>query len=185
MDFSHYTDDPVTLAVDLVNTYGWVSGSDRLTSAEELGSFLAELEGSWTIALPEPVADDVAAIQRLRGQLHQVFEAGDAATAAAHLNEILASNGATPHLSVHGDAPHLHFEPDDGSISRWLGVVTAMGLATVLADQGWERLGICKSDTCEDVYVDTSRNRSRLHCSTTCGTREAVAAHRERQRSAD
>jgi predicted RNA-binding Zn ribbon-like protein len=63
----------------------------------------------------------------------------------------------------------------------WLGAITAMGLASVIVENGVERFGVCDSSGCNDVYIDTSRNRSRRHCSNTCSTREAVAAYRKRQ----
>ena len=63
-----------------------------------------------------------------------------------------------------------------------LGAVTAMALSVALIEGGYERFGKCHSSTCDDVYVDISRNRSRRHCSDTCTTRENVAAHRARQR---
>jgi predicted RNA-binding Zn ribbon-like protein len=56
-----------------------------------------------------------------------------------------------------------------------------MGLATVLIEHGVERFGVCNAGDCDDVFVDSSRNRSRLHCSSTCSTREAVASYRRRQ----
>ncbi len=59
-----------------------------------------------------------------------------------------------------------------------------MGLAVVLVDHGMERFGVCASSTCEDVFVDSSRNRSRRHCSGTCNTRENVAAYRRRKAQA-
>jgi predicted RNA-binding Zn ribbon-like protein len=71
------------------------------------------------------------------------------------------------------------------SPSRYLGAITAMGLSVALIEGGFDRFGICQSSTCADVFVDTSRNRSRLHCSDTCTTRENVAAHRARRRDLD
>ena len=119
----------------------------------------------------------------LRARLREVFDAPDAKAAAAVLNEALVAVVATPRVSVHDDQPpHLHFEPDDGGPVRRLGAVTAMGLAVALIEGGFDRLGICASTTCEDVFVDSSRNRSRSHCSDTCTTRENVAAFRKRQR---
>ncbi len=182
MNFDHYTDQPVTLAVDLVNTFWWESGNEHLASTEDLSRFLAEHDGDWIGSLPPVQPSDVEDVRRLRSELRRVFEAKDSGSAAGAVNEILAASGATPRLSAHEGTPHLHFEPLDDSLAHWLGVVTAMGLATVLADYGLDRLGICQSDTCADVFVDTSRNRSRRHCSTTCGTREHVAAHRQRKR---
>jgi predicted RNA-binding Zn ribbon-like protein len=183
MNFDHYTDAPVDLAVDLVNTYGWVSGTDSLTSVADLERFLAERAGPLTDGLASPTAADVDSIRRLRKDLHDVFMADDAGRAADILNRILDSGGARPHLSLHGGPAHMHFEPSAADLASWMAVVTAMGVATVLADHGLERLGTCQADDCQDAFVDTSRNRSRRHCSTTCSNREHVAAHRRRQRS--
>lgn len=109
---------------------------------------------------------------------------GDEEAAARLLNEILADVAAMPRVSVYAGAePHLHFEPMEGSPAGWLGAVTAMGLSIVLVEDGLDRFGICSSSTCGDVFVDTSRNRSRRHCSDTCTTRENVAAYRERQKA--
>lgn len=183
MDFAHYTDDPVNLAVDLVNTHGWVSGTEGIARPEDLARFVSEHAGHWAPAVPPVRRDDVERVRRLRTRLRGVFEAQDVDAAATEINAILSDSGATPSLSTHGDAPHLHFEPGDGSAADWLGVVTAMGLATVIAEHGLDRLGVCQSDSCADAYIDTSRNRSRRHCSSTCRTRENVAAHRQRRRS--
>jgi predicted RNA-binding Zn ribbon-like protein len=57
-----------------------------------------------------------------------------------------------------------------------------MALAVVVAEYGNDRLGICQADRCEDVYVDTSRNRSRRYCDDACASRMNVAAYRTRQK---
>lgn len=183
MNFVNYSDDPVSLAVDLVNTYGWTSGVDSLETLAALEAFLAERAASWQGAVPTARESDLAPIRALRGSLQQVFASSDADEAVAILNRILAESGATPLLSTHGGTPHLHFQPATDGLPHWLAVVTAMGIATVIADEGFERLGICQAADCRDAYVDTSRNRSRRHCSDSCRTRGNVAAYRERQRS--
>ncbi|MGD2061660.1 MAG: CGNR zinc finger domain-containing protein, partial [Acidimicrobiia bacterium] len=101
--------------------------------------------------------------------------------ASKRVNILLEKYGATPRLSTHSGNPHLHFEPLESAMVCWLGAITAMGLASVIVEHGVDRFGACDSATCIDVYVDTSRNRSRRHCSNTCSTREAVAAYRKRQ----
>jgi predicted RNA-binding Zn ribbon-like protein len=58
-----------------------------------------------------------------------------------------------------------------------------MGLSVALIEGGFDRFGICQSSTCDDVFVDISRNHSRLHCSDKCTIRENVAAHRARRRA--
>jgi predicted RNA-binding Zn ribbon-like protein len=60
-----------------------------------------------------------------------------------------------------------------------------MGLTVAMIEGGFERFGTCASATRDDVFVDSSRNHSRLHCSGKCTTRENVAAHRARQREQD
>lgn len=184
MDFSHYTDAPVEFAAALVNTDGRsIGGTDEIADLAGLRAFLSGYAELWEGETSQPRAADLPAIHQLRDCLRVIFGSEDVETAAELLNELLAANTAVPRISTHGDSPHFHFETNGTSLPTWLGVVAAMGLATVLIDHGVTRFGICGADTCDDVYVDTSRNRSRIHCSTTCSTREHVAAHRRRQRS--
>lgn len=184
MDFSHYSDAPVHMAVDLVNTRNPVTDSDLLKTPEDVAVFLAENDGAdWCRPGWVPVESDLHEVRALRARLRSVFQAPDETAAAAIINGILSDVEAVPRVSVHGDGPHLHFEPLDGSPARWLGAVTAMGLSVAMIEGGFERFGTCGSTTCQDVFVDTSRNRSRRHCSDTCTTRENVAAFRARQRA--
>lgn len=179
MDFSHYTTKPVELAVALANTKGVTK--DDLTDFDDLGAFLDEYKPLWEGVAKEPKRGDVAPVQELRTALRDIFEAGDEQIASKRVNILLERYGATPRLSTHSGHPHLHFEPIESAMVCWLGAITAMGLASVIVEHGVERFGVCDSGTCIDVYIDTSRNRSRRHCSNTCSTREAVAAYRKRQ----
>jgi predicted RNA-binding Zn ribbon-like protein len=183
VDFSHYTDEPVRLAIDLVNTLDVVGGEDLIDSADGLASFLSEVDADLAVPAWAPTEADAAAVRELRDRLRGAFDAEDDAAAASALNEILVTAHATPRVSVHDDvAPHLHFEPLTSDPASWLGAVTAMGLAIVLVDEGGGRFGSCGSGSCADVFIDTSRNRSRRYCSDTCASRENVAAFRRRAR---
>ncbi|MGH8873101.1 MAG: CGNR zinc finger domain-containing protein [Acidimicrobiia bacterium] len=182
MDFSHYSDGPVRTAVDLVNTLDVVSGVDKLSTPREVADFIEAHDGDWCRPGWKPEERDLHEVRALRARLRQVFEAPAEAEAAAVLNDLLTDVNAVPRVSVHGPEPHLHFESESDRPSRYLGAITAMGLGVALIEGGFERFGICRSSTCGDVFVDTSRNRSRLHCSDTCTTRENVAAHRARRR---
>lgn len=183
MDFSHYSCAPADMAVALVNTDAReVQGDDHLVSFDDLEAFLDRWSDLWDGDSRPPSRDDVERVARLRRRLRSVFEAEDEAHAVEILNSILADNHAVPRVSLHGGRPHLHFEPSGDAFSVWLAVVTGMGLATVLVDQGLARFGVCAATDCRDVFLDTSRNKSRRHCSSTCSTREAVAAHRRRRR---
>lgn len=179
MNFSHYSDRPVELAVDLVNTNQ--ANGDQIASTKQLEEFLADYEDLWHGVARPPKAHDLVAVHELRTALREIIETDDESRASELINEILAEHGATPRVSTHSGEPHLHFEPIGTSISSWLGAITAMGLATVIIENGVQRFGVCGAGSCDDVYIDTSRNRSRRHCSSTCSTREAVAAYRARQ----
>lgn len=183
MDFSHYTDEPVDLAVALMNTVG--SGGDTIASLVELNAFLDDYRHLWEGVAHKARTSELDAIHRLRDSLRQVIESPDETTASTRLNAILSAHDAQPRISVHNGSAHFHFEPMDSTMTAWLGATTAMGLATVMVENGVERFGMCNAGDCDDVYVDASRNRSRRHCSTTCSTREAVSAYRRRQTADD
>jgi predicted RNA-binding Zn ribbon-like protein len=185
VDFSHYSNASVQLAVDLVNTLDVVANEDELRSPEDVAGFLETHEGAqWCRPGWLPAESDLHEVRALRARLRRVFEVADEAAAADVINGILVDVGAVPRLSVHsGSAPHLHFEPQEAAPARWLGAVAAMGLSVALIEGGFDRFGKCGSTTCDDVFVDTSRNKSRRHCSDTCTTRENVAAFRARRRA--
>jgi len=186
VDFSHYSNDAVQMAADLVNTVDTVTGADTMTNVAGLLSFLDRYRGDWTSDdFNTDALDgfDVRRVLKLRARLRKVFEAADIEEAAEILNGILEDVVATPRVSLHSDYAHLHFEPVKAGVMRWLGASTAMGLASVLVEEGLERLGTCSADDCHDAFVDTSRNRSRKHCSTTCSNRSNVKAHRDRARA--
>lgn len=185
VDFSSYNDRVVQMVVDLVNTHERYAGVDRLHTVEELADFLEAYESEWHDehwCRPDALtAADLSGVRALRDRLRQVWDVADVTAATAIINQVLAETAARPRISLHGK-PHIHFDPGRGQVADWLGAAAAMALATVLVRYGYDRLGICHSNSCEDVFIDTSRNRSRRNCSTTCTTRENVAAHRQRSR---
>ncbi|MGH8913918.1 MAG: ABATE domain-containing protein [Acidimicrobiia bacterium] len=179
MNFSHYADEPAGFAVDLVNTDEM--DGDEIGDLPRLQEFLARYEGLRSTPVRPADKTDLAEIHRLRDTLRLVFDAPDEATAVTHLNSILDKHAAVPRLSLHTGEPHLHFEPVDSTTASWAGAMAAMGLAGVIVEHGVSRFGTCHASNCRDVFVDSTRNRSRLHCCGTCSTREAVAAYRKRQ----
>ena len=181
MDFSRYSGIPVQIAVDLVNTLDPIDGSDALASPSDVGDFANRYATVWPHPDWEVTEADLHEVRALRSRLRKVFEAEDIGVAAQELNTVLADSSATPRVSLHHDVPHLHFESMQATPVRWLGATAAMGLSTLLCDNGMERFGVCDSNSCADVFIDTSRNKSRRRCSDTCATRENVAAYRKRQ----
>jgi len=170
------------MAVDLVNSFDVIDGTDSITEPSHISAFISEHDGDFCAAM-DSTKDDLAMLHSLRTRLRAVFEATSAESAAEALNEILADMPATPRVSTHGNSAHLHFEPLTQGPVRWLGATAAMALSIALVDGGIERFGMCDASGCVDVYVDTSKNRSRRFCSETCSTRVSVAAFRKRRRS--
>jgi predicted RNA-binding Zn ribbon-like protein len=182
VDFSHYNSQPIQMAIDLVNTLDTVSGEEKLSSPQDVTQFIRSRDRDCCDPDWEADERDLHDVRALRSRLREVFDSANEKAAVKVINTVLGDSGAVPRLSLHGEHAELNFETENGSPSQWLGAVTAMGLTSAIIEGGYERLGRCNASTCDDVFVDSSRNRSRRRCSDTCTTRENVAAHRARQR---
>jgi predicted RNA-binding Zn ribbon-like protein len=183
VNFAYYTDQPVQLAVALVNSYSPGSERDDLTDVAAVRELLDRHDMGDEPIVGELREDDLGKIRALRAALREVFAAPDEQAAAERLNELLRRSGAVPRISGHdSDSFHLHFEPLKAGVARWLGAVTAMGLTTVLCDHGFDRLGICDASGCTDAFVDETKNRRKRYCSEGCAHRTSVAAFRARRR---
>lgn len=180
MKIANYKGNPAVLAEDLVNTRGSISGRDYMPDLSKLREFLRNHE----LPAPRELSEaDLAEIGRTRDRLRDVFFAPDEEAAAALLNELLIDLGATPRVAREGDGFALAFAPEGTGSGREVSIVAAMGLAQMLVESGRSRFGICSAHDCNDVFVDTSRNRSRRYCSESCSSRSNVAAFRARKRS--
>jgi predicted RNA-binding Zn ribbon-like protein len=104
--------------------------------------------------------------------------------AVERLNELLTLSSPVPRATNHDGELHLHYSRDGAPVVEQLGATVAMGLAHVVCRYGRERIGLCGADDCADVFIDTSRNRSRRYCSDTCASRTTVSAYRARKRTA-
>lgn len=95
------------------------------------------------------------------------------------VNELLKSTKAAPQLTRHEDAPwHLHFGDPDAA-TGWIAEF-ATATATLLGSNDIHRLRRCEAIRCEDLFLDSTRNRTQRFCSTACQNRTKVAAHRAR-----
>lgn len=177
MDFRHYSDNAAALAAELANVF-----EQDHASHEEAAAALTALFDEHEVR--DTVHDaDVPGMLDLGDRLRAVFDAADLHAATEAVNRLLAASAAAPWISEHDDlAPHLHFAPINAGLVERITANTAMGLAVVLCDYGFERLGVCADANCADVFVDTSRNAQRRYCSQGCGNRSNVRAHRARQR---
>ncbi|HUO45410.1 MAG TPA: CGNR zinc finger domain-containing protein [Acidimicrobiia bacterium] len=181
MNFSHYTDEPLRLAVDLVNSLDVIDDVDVLDLAK-LEEWLTspELEDA-----PAASAADLVPMRHLRHRVREVFESESADVAVGRINRILEQAQAIPYVGVHspdiGDGPHMHVAPRRNVVTGWFGAVIGMALAELVVKHGVTRFGVCSADDCRDVFIDVSRNHSRKHCSDRCTNREGVRSFRRRQ----
>ena len=138
--------------------------------------------------LQEQTTDrDATAMRRFAGELREVFEAADAGDVRRQidgLNALMEAHPITPRISDHDDDLHLHVATKAASVADLLIGEALLGLATLVCDMDPHRLGVCASEKCADVFVDTSPNRSRRYCSDRCSSRANVAAFRARQKAA-
>ena len=164
MDLASYAE----LAVQLVNTS--TPEEDRLGDLDALRDLLTlgpHLTG-------RVGRSDLEAMRELRTDLRAIFEsvaAGDETAAAERLNSLLIRHPVHPQISGHdGQRWHLHIT-ESGSVPDRYAAGAAMGLAVYASAEGLDRLAICASGSCRNVYIDTSSNRSRLYCSDQCAGR--------------
>ena len=132
---------------------------------------------------------DVPLLRRYRATLDEIAgacEAGNLDAAIDLLNVLLARTGASPQIASHdGRGPHFHVSRLDAPLATRMAAHFAMGLAWLVVAGQAGRIRSCDAPTCNDVFVDLSRNRSRRYCdSRTCGNRLHVAAYRARKQAA-
>lgn len=182
MEFSTYIASSVEMMVELVNSADRRSAQPgHLAGVSEVEAFLRRHQ----MLGPNRVnPDDVTSLRSLRASIRGVFEAADDAVAIERLNDILATAGVVPNLQLHDGRRELFFAPADAPLAARVACDAGIGLAMMMVDHA-DRLKLCSSQSCSNVYVDRSRNRSRRYCSNSCASRSTVAAYRARQHGSD
>lgn len=112
----------------------------------------------------------------------------DVVTASELINEQLTELTIAPAVVEHdGVGHHLHWTPATATFDDQVIADILMAVASEICDNGTIRFGRCDADSCEDLFYDGTRNRSRRFCDNPrCASRTHTADHRARQRkSAD
>ncbi|GAA3531940.1 CGNR zinc finger domain-containing protein [Nonomuraea rosea] len=182
MPFGHDMVHSLATLVALVNTSPSTGGDDGLATLAELQTFVQSHQISGIGAL---TARDLGQVRLVREAFHRVFTAPDQPTAVRTLNAMLSETRITPRLTEHDGHPlHVHYFAADASLAEHVAADCGVALAHLLVDGEAERLRTCSAPDCDRVFVDESRNRSRVYCdSRTCGNRMHVAAYRARRRA--
>jgi predicted RNA-binding Zn ribbon-like protein len=95
-------------------------------------------------------------------------------------NAVLETIRFSPRIMNHGGFGwHIHYYDDDFSFDERIRSNTAMSIMSLIIHGEAERLKTCKAATCDNVFVDTTRNASKVYCDVkTCGNRAHVANFR-------
>jgi predicted RNA-binding Zn ribbon-like protein len=182
MPFGHDMVHSLATVVELVNTSPSTGGDDGLATLAELQAFVESREISGVSTL---TARDLGQVRLVRESFYRVFTAPDQASAVRTLNSMLSVTRITPRLTEHDGHPlHMHYFAADSSLAEHVAADCGVALAHLLVEGEVERLRTCSAPDCDRVFVDESRNRSRVYCdSRTCGNRMHVAAYRARRRA--
>jgi len=95
-------------------------------------------------------------------------------------NAVLEKTRFSPRIMNHGGFGwHIHYYDDDFSFDERIRSNTAMSIMSLIIHGEAGRLKTCKAETCGNVFVDTTRNASKVYCDVkTCGNRAHVANFR-------
>ena len=114
----------------------------------------------------------------LAERLWLVFGGAAQSERVEQLNTLLRETALSPKLDDQGA---LGWTSRHRSQSALLLAGCTATLLDLIGTLGWQRLGTCASDTCQDVYADLTGRGSRRYCSHTCLNRTRVRAYRSRQ----
>jgi len=175
MAFTPDVAEALGAAAELANT---AEDPDSLETLDDLTEFFDRW--GYTGGRPQH-RRDLEAVRGIRPRLRDLLTA-DRDVAVDLVNDVLAEQQAVPRLVRHDDSDwHVHAIADDRPLHERVLVETAMAMIDLIRADDLGRIGRCAAHDCDGVVVDLSRNRSRKFCSTTCGNREAQAAHRARR----
>jgi len=176
MNYDTYGSSAVELAIGLANA--------QLNDPSEVVTFLTAHAEWFSPGTSFDLTDrESGRVMEIAGMVRAVAVARSQADVLARLNDLLAVARPRPYATDHDGELHLHYARPDASALEQLTTTVAMGISQVVIQHGWQRLGVCSAEGCDDVYVDTSRNASRRYCSNTCASRSTVAAYRARQKA--
>jgi len=169
----------VALLRDFVNTLDVEERTDQLTTTSGLREWLVD---RGLIDLSDPVGgEDLPTALALREGLRSHLAAHHDGTPGAPGPVLDAVAGRLP-LRVRFVGPTPELAPAQDGVAGALATLL-VAVAASVADGSWERLKICRSETCAWAFYDVSKNRSRTWCAMgVCGNRAKTRAYRARQR---
>lgn len=167
----HLRDHPVQAAIRLLAAFDDLgpaaSAADIATMCQQHGFDTGEL-----------TTTEGAKLRTLAHALHGVF-ASSGNERLRRLDQLLTEADVRIRCAPDPDtSTALWFDARDPQrTGRWHAELAAWTALAVW--QFGDRLGACRTDDCDNAFVDTTRNRSQQHCSSTCLAR----THARRRRA--
>jgi predicted RNA-binding Zn ribbon-like protein len=163
-----YGEDPVRLAVDLVNY-------PPRTDAE----LARRCTAAGVVVDVPPASGELQEVERFLALWLGVVDAASPDLRAERLNRLLAHSSGYPRLSNHAkDGWHIHYRDPDLPLAGVLRALISVGTALHLTGRGMARLRRCALEECRSPFGDFSRGGRQRYCSPACANRDAVRRHR-------
>ncbi|WP_335939833.1 CGNR zinc finger domain-containing protein [Streptomyces sp. PTD5-9] len=142
---------------------------------------VVERHGGPPLRLTDATAEEV---REAAAAIAGILDTKDEDRAAEAINTLLDRYPARPRLVRLPQRPwSLHTRaPRDARPAQWLLSTAALALALWFSERGYCAWGRCAAPGCDRYFIDTGRRSPQRYCSTRCGTRVRVAAHRDRSR---
>jgi predicted RNA-binding Zn ribbon-like protein len=172
--------EPLRIVRSFANSLDVETAEDDFDSPERFGRWLVAHGFDHPAPTEEERVLALGVREALREEMMAHHDDGDVGTARAKLD---AYARMVPLRAVFGDGP-ASLVPAGRGVSIMLGTVLA---AIVIAQHEgvWERVKICREETCQVAFYDRSKNHSKTWCSMgVCGNRNKTRSYRDRQRTA-
>lgn len=177
---------PLDLVGEFVNTWEEPDpATDFLVSPDHLGRWLRSrhlLDEGERITTDAELARAVEVREALRS-LMEANHDGEPPPAGALATLRVEAARVPLRLGFGADGTAV-LEPDADGLDRALGRLL-IAVFRAMHDGEWERMKVCRSDTCIAAFYDASRNRSGRFCGEGCRNVSKVRRYRARQRGDD
>jgi hypothetical protein len=143
-------------------------------------SWINDLIDRYGMTYPRAIIErDRDKLQEIAKEFRVIFSMGQDEL-ANFSNGVLEKIRFSPRIMNHGGFGwHIHYYDDDFSFDERIRSNTAMSVMSLIIHGEAMRLKTCKAATCDNVFVDTTRNASKIYCDVkTCGNRSHVANFR-------
>ena len=169
------------LVREFVNTLEVESGSDELSSPQEL---LAWLRGHGLLRGGAASRRDLQSARALREAIRALLLENNGLGVCKEAPLTLDRAAVQAGLALRFDLGTPRLEPSAKGVRGALGRILAV-VAAAMADGTWSRLKACRADDCRWAFYDRARNHSRQWCSMeVCGNRTKARAYRARHAAA-